>query len=176
MSVSARTFLLVALATLSLSSLRAADRSALVGTWAFDAARSTDLSPWRSSQLTISRIGDQLTIARDLTTGRRNHHESMTLDLTAESTTVAVPWWADNRHLGAYTEPDSTKTVRAKFVDGDRVLRLETELTLETQQGPRDVNILSQYEVSPDGRVLTVFDLRSTRPRPVVHVFQRVTE
>ena len=47
---------------------------------------------------------------------------------------------------------------------------------LETQQGSRDVNIISQYQISPDGDLLIVTDLRSTRPRPVVHVFTRVTE
>jgi hypothetical protein len=45
---------------------------------------------------------------------------------------------------------------------------------LDTQQGPRDVNILSDYKVSANGAQLTLTMLRSTRNRPVVYVFERV--
>jgi hypothetical protein len=79
----------------------------------------------------------------------------------------------DNRHLGAYVGDDKTKRLRATLLDDGRILRVSADLTLETQQGPRAVNILSDYKVSANGAQLTVTELRSTRNRPVVYVFTR---
>ena len=167
--------LLAAAFVLPLFALPAAAETptALVGTWDFVPARSTDLSPWRSSRLTLSLDGSTLTVARALAAGRRTHQDSMTIDLAAPSSTIPLGWWVDNRHIGAYAPHDATQTIRPSLLDGGRVLRLDIDLMLETQQGPRAVNVLRQFQLSPDGQVLTVTDLRSTRPRPVVHVFQR---
>ena len=169
--------LLLALA-IPLFSLPAAAQtpSTMVGTWTFVPARSTDLSPWRTSQLTLSLNDSTLTVNRILSTGRRTHQDSMTIDLHAASSTIPLGWWADNRHIGAYAPHNATQTIRPTVLDRGHVLRLDIDLTLETQQGPRAVNVLRQFQISPDGQVLTVTDLRSTRPRPVVHVFQRAAE
>lgn len=180
MSVSARALrpilIAVAFAIASLPPLSAAlDPAAFLGQWQFDRDQSTDLSPWSSCDLTIAQSGQQLTITRNLRGGRRTHTDVIPLDVTKTTNEVPQTWWIDNRHLGAYSPRDATKTVRAKTLDNGKLLRLETDLVLETQQGSRDVNIISQYQISPDGKVLTVTDLRSTRPRPVVHVFTRVT-
>ena len=126
--------------------------------------------------LVIDQAGDQLTISRTLGGGRRTHIDTIPLDITKEVNVVSQGWWIDNRHIGAYSPHDATKVVRAKTLDDGKLLRLETDLVLETQQGSRDVNIISQYQISPDGDTLIVTDLRSTRPRPVVHVFTRITE
>ena len=162
----------VILGTLSLS---ASDMSAVLGNWTFVKEGSTDLSPFRSCQLTLTQKGSNLTIARHMDGGRRDHDESMTLDLSQPVNRVPQTWWVDNRHLGAYTPHDATKSVRARTLDEGRILRLETDLILETQQGSRAVNIITQYQISPDGQRLTVIELRSTRPRPVTHVFTRTT-
>ena len=156
-------------------SLSASDVSAFLGDWTFVQEGSTDLSPFRSCQLTLSHQGTSLTIARHMDGGRRDHDESMTLDLSQPVSTVPQTWWVDNRHLGAYSPKDATKSVRARTLDEGRILRLETDLILETQQGSRPVNIVSQYQISPDGQRLTVTELRSTRPRPVIYVFTRIT-
>lgn len=171
------TLVAITFATFSLSFLSAAlDPQAFLGQWAFDREHSTDLSPWRNCRLVITQSGHQLTITRNLDGGRRKHTDVIPLDITKTTNEVPQTWWIDNRHLGAYSPRDATKTVQAKTLDDGKLLRLETDLVLETQQGPRDVNIISQYQISPDGQVLTVTDLRSTRPRPVIHVFTRITE
>ncbi|WP_221029727.1 hypothetical protein [Actomonas aquatica] len=158
-------------------SLVAADPSpALTGTWTFDRERSTDLSPWRTADLEISLEGSELIVTRTLKSGRRTHTETLTVDLTAPSTTNPLEWWVDNRHLGAYAPHDATQVVSPTVLDNGRVLRLSMDYTLETQQGPHPVNTLRQFQISPDGQVLTVTDLRTTRPRPVVHVYQRATD
>ena len=154
----------------------AAADSPLAGTWRFDRARSTELSPWRDYTLTLTVEGDRVTVARQFGAGRRGFADSMTVDTSRPETVVPVALWPDNRHLGAYIGGDRTKRVRAGWLDGGRILRLSTDLVLATQQGDRAVNILSDFKVSANGAVLTLTELRSTRNRPVVHVFNRAKE
>lgn len=155
--------------------------STLAGSWHIDLTRSTELSPWKDYDLTITVDGDRATIHRRLAWGRREFSDEMTVPFEAsakeggplESVTVPIDWWPDNRHLGAYIGKDHTKRVRAEWLDHGRVLRLSTDLVLSTQQGERAVNILSDYKVSANGTQLILTELRSTRNRPVVYVFTR---
>jgi len=152
----------------------AAPVSPLAGTWRFDAERSTELSPWRSCELTITVHGETVTIARQLGAGRRGFSDTMTLDLSAPDNVVPVTMWPDNRHLGAYISDAHSKHVRGEWLDTGRILRLTTDLVLSTPQGERAVNILSDYKVSASGTLLTLTELRSTRNRPIVYVFNRI--
>lgn len=99
----------------------------------------------------------------------------MQLDLTQTRNVIKVDMWPDNRHLGAYITDSHTKTVRGEWLNSGRVLRLNTDLTLATQQGETPVNILSQYKLSTNGELLTLVELRNTRNRPVFYVFKRVS-
>jgi hypothetical protein len=162
----------VPLAAASLS----ASSSPLAGTWRFDRDRSTELTPWQDYTLTVTIDGDRLTFQRQLGSGRRGFSDSMTIDPARPDNVVSVAMWPDNRHLGAYIGGDRTKHVSATWLDAGRILRLSTDLVLSTQQGDRTVNILSDYKVSANGAVLTLTELRSTRSRPVVYVFNRAKE
>jgi len=148
-------------------------RRLLAGSWQFDAAHSTELSPWKNYDLAITINGSLVTLERKLAWGRRDYADSMALDLSKPETLVPIDWWPDNRHLGAYVGENKTKRVHATLLDDGRILRLSSDLVLETQQGPRAVNILSDYKVSANGAQLTLTELRSTRNRPVVYVFTR---
>ena len=145
------------------------------GTWKIDLHRSTELSPWKSMELTFDVKGDHVVLHRAFAWGRRTFKETLDLNLKQEVNFVPTPWWPDNRHLGAYSAGDQIKRVRASWLDGGRLLRLSSDLTPETQQGNREVNILSDYKLSANGAVLTLTELRSTRNRPVVYVFTRVS-
>jgi hypothetical protein len=147
----------------------------LAGTWHFDAARSTELSPWRDYVFTLTITGDRVTIARQFGSGRRQFADTQTIDLSRPDNVVPVTLWPDNRHLGAYIGGDRTKRVRGEWLDAGRILRLSTDLVLATSQGDRAVNILSDYKVSANGARLTLTKLRSTRNRPVVYSFTRAT-
>lgn len=151
------------------------EASPLAGRWSIDLARSTELSPWKTYDLTLSVTGDTVTVRRRLAWGRRDFSDTMSLDLTQSDNVVAVEMWPDNRHLGAYIDSDKTKHVHATWLDGRRILRLSTDLVLQTQQGTRAVNILSDYKVSASGAELTLTELRSTRNRPIVYVFKRAS-
>lgn len=150
--------------------------SPLSGRWQFDAPGSTDLSPWSALELTITIDGDRVTLRRRFSAGRRTFTETIDLDLAREVNVVPISWWPDNRHLGAYAGGDHTRRIRASRLDGGRILRLSSDLVLEAQQGPREVNILSDYKVSLDGTRLTLTELRSTRTRPVVYDFKRLAD
>lgn len=148
----------------------------LAGTWRFDRDRSTELTPWQDYTLTVIVDGDRLTFQRQLGSGRRGFADTMTIDTARADNVVPVTMWPDNRHLGAYIGGDRTKHISAAWLDAGRILRLSTDLVLSTQQGDRAVNILSDYKVSANGAVLTLTELRSTRNRPVVYVFNRTKE
>lgn len=152
----------------------AAAASPLAGSWRIDIARSTELSPWRSYDLKLEVKGDAVVIHRRLAWGRRVYEDVTPVNVAAALNEVPVDYWPDNRHLGAYIGGDRLKRVRAEWHDDRRLLRLSTDLTLETQQGERQVNTLSDYKVSANGSVLTLTELRSTRNRPVVYIFTRV--
>lgn len=148
--------------------------SPLAGTWTFDAAHSTELSPWKNYDLTIAISGDRVTIHQRLAWGRRYFEDTLDLDTTRAETIVPIELWPDNRHLGAYASSDRPKRVHTAWLDDRRILRLSTDLVLSTQQGSREINILSDYKVSANGQQLTLTELRSTRNRPIVYVFNRV--
>jgi hypothetical protein len=169
-------FRLIASLLLLATALRAASPAppGLAGAWRIDPARSTELSPWRSLELRIAVDGERVSIKRSFSWGRRVFEEDLALDLRQPVARVPVAYWPDNRHLGAYIGGDKHKRVRAEWLDGRRVLRLSSDLVLETQQGPREVNILSDYKLSLSGGLLTLTEIRSTRQRPVVYVFTRI--
>jgi hypothetical protein len=173
MSRRPRHFLFLLLATLPLFA-SATDSPPLVGKWHIDLARSTELSPWKSFDLDVSWSDNALTLRRKLAWGRREFTDSMTIEPGAPETVVPVEMWPDNRHLGAYIGAAKAKHVHAEWLDHRRILRLSTDLVLETQQGSREVNILSDYKISANGQQLTLTELRSTRNRPIVYLFSRV--
>lgn len=162
-------FLLLALT----AAAQTASPSPLAGRWQIDPARSTELSPWKDYNLELSVTGTSVTIRRQLAWGRRSFSDTMTVDTSRADNVVPVEMWPDNRHLGAYISADHLKHVHATWLDDHRILRLSTDLVLETQQGSRTVNILSDYKVSANGAQLTLTELRSTRNRPIVYVFTR---
>lgn len=170
-----QTLLGLALLGLAPSAAFAAGASApLAGQWRYDATHSTELSPWKSFDLTIVVDGDKVSLQRRLGWARRDYEDRMDLDLSQPVSVVPAPWWPDNRHLGAYAGGDKTKRVRGEWLDDRRILRLSTDLILDTQQGPRAVNILSDLKVSATGAQLTLTELRSTRNRPIVYILHRV--
>lgn len=147
--------------------------SPLAGSWLIDLTQSTELSPWKDYHLTVTVDGEKITIARSLAWGIRQYADTMTID-AGKTDTVPVVMWPDNRHLGAYINDAHHKRVHAEWLDDARILRLSTDLVLETQQGSRAVNILSDYKVSSSGKQMTLTELRSTRNRPIVYVFNRL--
>jgi hypothetical protein len=180
MSCSLRSVLLALVGALGIGSISvlsaqaASADSPLAGNWRYDASRSTELSSWKSFDLTITVEGSKVSLQRRLGWARRDYEDRTEVDLSRPVSVVPAPWWPDNRHLGAYASAENPKRIRGEWLDDRRILRLNTEQVLDTQQGPLLVNVLADYKVSPGGTRLTLTELRSTRSRPIVYVFNRV--
>ena len=75
--------------------------------------------------------------------------------------------------LNVYIGGDHLKRVTAEWLDGGRVLKLETNLFIEGQQGDHAVHLYDEFRLSADGRTLKLYELRSTRDEPLVYYFTR---
>ena len=67
-----------------------------------------------------------------------------------------------------------TKAV-AKWIDGDKTMLTEALTPVEVSQGDVMMRITTEYRVSETGDRLTVIELHSSRNRPLVYVFNKVT-
>ena len=145
------------------------------GTWSLVEDRSTSVDPWRSLAIELEVNGPRVTLKR-IWGGNREagtYTDSMTVRTDGSVHTIEMDQWPDNRHLGAFLAGDSTKQVTAQWIDDERTLRVESRLQVRTSQGVRPIRIYSEYRLSPDGKHLTLLELRSTRPRPLHYTFER---
>jgi hypothetical protein len=154
----------------------APDTSRLAGKWKIDLAGSTSIKPWEKADLDISVEGDAVRIVRHLQWGPDRKVDDTTRVLADGKTVTANPvgYWLDTWYTNVYVGGDKQKQVTGEWLDGGRVLKLESRLTLEAQQGDYPVHVYDEYRLSPDGRRLTLFELRSTRDQALVYVFNRV--
>ena len=155
---------------------RAADTPAgLAASWTLDVARSTPIRPWDVLKLDIAVAGDTATITRHLAWGADRKVDDTTTVKTDGKTSTANPvgYWLDTWYTNVYIGGDHKKHVTGEWLDGGRVLKLETTLQLEAQQGDHPVHIYDEYRLSADGRTLKLYELRSTRDEPLVYFFTR---
>jgi hypothetical protein len=144
----------------------------LSGKWVVEPAQNSALDPWRKIVLDIEVEGSAVTIAREVSAGRRVSSATYPLKID-ETVKVPVAWWTGNRHIGAYMGGDGTETMRATWLD-DRTLGVVSHYTLATSQGETPVRSTFEYRLSTDQQRLTVIELRSSRDRPIVHVYTRL--
>ena len=147
----------------------------LAGKWNLDVARSTPIRPWDTQSMTVTVERDTVTIVRFLAWGAdRKVNDSTVVKTDGKTSTAnAVGYWLDTWYTNVYVGGDRQKHVTGEWLDGGRVLKLETTLKLEAQQGDHDVHIYDEYRLSSDGRTLKLYELRSTRDEPMVYVFTR---
>lgn len=166
-------FLLGSLLTCLVANASAALPSALAGHWTLDPSRSSAVDPFRTIRLDVSVSGDRVSITRTMDGGSRTTADTLTLDLGQTEVTEPMVMWVDNRHIGAWVGEDRDRTVRAELLDAGETLRVESTFKLETSQGTTPVRVTTEYRLSPDGKRLTVLELRSTRNRPLHYTFDR---
>jgi len=157
-------------------SLRATEAPAsLAGNWTLDVARSTPIRPWDHQTMTITVTGDSVVITRHLDWGADRKVSDTIAAVTDGKTATANPvgYWLDTWYTNVYVGGDHLKRVTAEWLDGGRVLKLETNLAIEAQQGDHPVHLYDEYRLSADGRTLRLYELRSTRDEPLVYIFTR---
>ncbi len=160
--------LLVLLSALSLK----AGSGDLSGSWAIDREAGTAIDPWSRILLEIRVDGKNIHIGRTFSTGRRTTSQEYTLQ-AGKTVEVPVQWWPGNRHIGAYIGGDRKERIHSEWADDGRTLLLDSHYILSTSQGETPVRSHFEYRLSRDGSTLTVIELRSSRNKPVVHVFRR---
>lgn len=157
-------------------SVRAADApSKLAGTWSLDIARSTPIRPWDQATVTIAVTGDTVVLTRNLAWGADRKASDVTTVKTDGQTVTTNPvtYWLDTWYTNVYIGGDRQKHVTGEWLDGGRVLKLETKLFIEAQQGDHAVHIYDEYRLSADGKTLKVYELRSTRDEALVYYYTR---
>jgi hypothetical protein len=153
----------------------AAENSGMAGRWTLDPARGSSIKPWTSETLAITVQGDAVRIDRNLAwEPDRRVSDSTTLQADGRTITAnAVPYWFDSWYNNAFIGTDHLKRVRGEWIESGRVLKVETALFLEAQQGDVPVHIYDEYHLSADGRTLRLLELRSTRDQALTYVFTR---
>lgn len=143
------------------------------GEWVTIRELSTALDPFRRIELNIAVDGNRVVIDELFTAGRRFNAETYELNTKKKENIIPITWWSANRHIGAYIGGDKTMRIQADWVDAGQTLKLQSDYVLATQQGETPVRTYTEYRLSRDGKRLTKLELRSSRPLPIVHVFER---
>ncbi|MDQ8187699.1 hypothetical protein [Pelagicoccus sp. SDUM812002] len=143
------------------------------GRWVIDKELSSAFDPWRSIHLEIEVEAGKVLIEELHTTGRRRATQRYELDLDKPRNKVPIDLWTGNRHIGAYIGGNRTMEIDAEFLDEGRTLVLYCNYILDTSQGATNVRSHKEFRVSSDGDQLVVMELRSTRPRPILQVFNK---
>ena len=154
----------------------AAESPHIAGHWKIDLAQSTAIKPWERAELTITVAGDAVEIVRRLQWGPDRKVADTTRAVADGHTFTVNPveHWLDTWYTNVYIGGNRQKQVTATWLDSGRVLKLESNLVLEAQQGDYPVHVYTEYRLSPDGNTLRQFELRSTRDQALVYVWRRV--
>lgn len=163
---------------LALTAIVTAAPSRFNGHWQIDLEKSTPIRPWNEARLDIKADADSAQIVRHLRWGLERKVDDTTNVKTDGHTVTANPvgYWLDTWYTNVYIGGDHQKQVTGEWLDGGRVLKVESRLALEAQQGDHPVHIYEEYRLSPDGNTLTVFALRSTRDQAMTYVFHRINK
>ena len=169
--------LLLALAALAVAvpPASAQPEPSFSGRWVLVDSLSRAIDPWRSLTVEVE-VEDAAVVLKRMWRGSREGGAfTDSVRLVPGQTVQSAPLeqWPDERHLGAYIAGDRTKSVASRWADGGRTLITESDFVVSVQQGERPVRVYTEYRLSPGGDRLDVFELRSTRPRPIHYVFAR---
>lgn len=147
---------------------------AIAGRWRLDPALSTALDGWNKLDLVIALDGTKVALTHDILWRTSNVVATNTVD-TAQPVELKDFFRVEQRHMAVYPAKNAVTKASATWIDGGRTLRTEALTPVEVSQGDVIMRITSEYRVSETGNTLTLIELHSTRNRPLVYVFNRVT-
>jgi hypothetical protein len=78
--------------------------------------------------------------------------------------------------MGALARKGSTKTTSGTWREAGTTLETRTRQVLNVSQGEVMVETTRTFRLEPGGARLTVTEQRSTRPTPIVLVFERIAQ
>ncbi|MEO7599664.1 MAG: hypothetical protein ABIV50_12070 [Opitutus sp.] len=165
-----KTFILMLLTPLVVT----AATSPLEGRWRLDPARSSALDGWTAWDLVVAVADSRISLQHDMQWRTTKVSATNILD-TARATDVKEFFRVEQRHMALYPQKGSATTVRASWLDQNRTLRLEANSPLEVSQGTAMMRIYSEYRLLEGDTALLLIELHSSRSRPLVYRFNKVT-
>lgn len=166
--------LLLSSLLLGILAVAASAAGRLDGVWRLDPAASTALDGWTGIDLAIHTDGTRVAVEHRMSWRSTRVTKTNTFD-TAAPVEIPAFFRIEQRHMAVYPAKTGTTHATAAWLDDGRTLRTEAITPVEVSQGDTRLRITSEYRVSEDGAVLTVIELHSTRNRPLVYVFRKVT-
>ena len=156
----------------------AANGPGLEGSWKFIPAKSTDIATWDNSQpqIEISSAGGNVRIIRGwLYRAKIAYADTFEFRPGGDPVTTPVrsEVWPENWFMGVLSSPGDPRTFRGAWVAEGKVLRLIVRETVRTSQGKTVIETTADYMLGTGGTTLTVSERRSSRPTPVVLLFER---
>jgi hypothetical protein len=169
-----RQFFAPALLVLLLPLAAFAATSPLEGRWRLDKTRSTALDGWSEWDLVIKLEGSHVTLGYDMQWHSTQFSTANVID-TAQAVTLPNFFRVEQRHMALYPAKGQATPVRASWLDDNRTLRVEADAPIEISQGQTVMRIYSEYRLVEGDRELILIELHSSRPRPLVYRFTKVS-
>ncbi|HEX7571691.1 MAG TPA: hypothetical protein VF514_01255 [Bacteroidota bacterium] len=176
--ISSRLPLFLLLSGLLISSPALAAGPGLEGTWKFVPAKSTDIASWNYSQpqLRISSADGNVRVIHDwLDRGKVAYADTFEFRPGGSPVTSVTrsEVWPENWYMGVLSSPGDARTISGLWLEPGKGLRVVARQTVRTSQGKTTVTTTRDYTLGPEGKTLTLSEKRSSRPSPVVLVFER---
>lgn len=169
-----RTLLLSALLAWVLPTLLPAADSPFNGRWRLDKDHSTALDGWSDWDLLIQVDGSHVKFDYDMQWSSTKFSVSNVFD-TAQSVTLPNFFRVEQRHMALYPAKGQSTPVRAEWLDNHRTLRIEADAPIEISQGNTTMRIYAEYRLLEGDHELVLIELHSSRPRPLVYRFTKVS-
>ena len=175
--------LLIAAIALSIAACGCGEKS-IYGAWKLNLEKSTDIQTWRYRKLTtvISAEKDGLVSVNNIWRNKgKGEGAGSWIDSVAFKPggdpvefMVDSQIWQENWYMGVLSKKDVARTVSGSWVKEGRELKTVIEQIVEVSQGDATVKTDRHYKLNWCGDELTVTEQRSTRPTPVVLVYDKV--
>ena len=147
----------------------------LEGHWRLDSARSSALDGWQEMDLIFALDGSEIEITHQMRWRATNYRATNLVD-TSKSVASDKFFRIEQRHMAVYPAKGGITHTTAEWIDADRTLRTETNTPVEVSQGDVNMRITSEYRIGEGGETLILIELHSSRPRPLVYFFNKVSE
>lgn len=157
------------------------NNKSMAGKWKLIKEKSTDLASWRYAvpQIEIRENNGNIEILRNWYRGKNVAYvDSITFAPGGGTNKIPVdsPIWLPNWYMGVLSKVGSEKVVRGEWKKVGKSLAVQVQGVVEASQGDATIKTGYEYKLSRDGATLTVTEKRSTRPSPIVLVFNRIIE
>lgn len=147
---------------------------ALAGRWRLDPKRSTALDGWNAWDLVVTLEGSRVDLRHDMQWRTTKLTATNVVD-TAKLTDVKDFFRVEQRHMALYPVRGALTPVRAEWLDGERTLRIEATPQIESSQGTGPMRIYQELRLIEGDKELLVIELHSTRSKPYLYRFTKVT-